>query len=108
MKRGDIVIAAGRGAYSGKPRPALLIQADFFNETYSVTVLLLTSEANDLPLLRVGISSSPETGLTSPSWVMIDKIVTIRRTAISKTIGTVDRSTMIEIERRLAVFIGLA
>lgn len=108
MRRGNIVVAAGRGAYSAKPRPALVIQSDFFDETDSVTVLLLTSEENDLPLLRVSIPSSQGTSLATSSWVMIDKPVTLRRTAISKAIGSVDRSTMIEIERRLAVFLGIA
>lgn len=108
MKRGDIVIAAGRGAYSGKPRPALVIQADFFDETDSITVLLITSEEADMPLLRVRIPPNQETGLTTPSWVMIDKPVTLGRTAIRKVIGSSNGLTMIEIERRLAVFLGIA
>lgn len=31
MKRGDIVLAAASGDY-GKPRPALIIQSNLFNE----------------------------------------------------------------------------
>ncbi|MGH8611906.1 MAG: type II toxin-antitoxin system PemK/MazF family toxin [Gammaproteobacteria bacterium] len=44
MKRGDLVTVAMQGDF-GKPRPALVIQSDLFNDTHpSVTVLPLTSE----------------------------------------------------------------
>ncbi len=39
MKRGSIVVVAARGAYTGKPRPALVVQSDLFNPTHaSVTI----------------------------------------------------------------------
>ena len=38
MRRGDLVTIALPGAY-GKPRPALVIQSDLFDEHPSVTVL---------------------------------------------------------------------
>jgi mRNA interferase MazF len=43
LKRGDVVVVALPGDY-GKPRPALIIQSDLFNETHaSVTVIPVTS-----------------------------------------------------------------
>jgi len=33
VKRGAIVVVAARGAYTGKPRPALVVQSDLFNPT---------------------------------------------------------------------------
>jgi mRNA interferase MazF len=42
MKRGDLVTVAVQGDF-GKPRPALIIQADQFGDHPSVTVLLITS-----------------------------------------------------------------
>lgn len=48
MKRGDLVTVALSGDY-GKPRPALVIQADAFDQLGSVTVLRLTSELHDWP-----------------------------------------------------------
>ena len=48
MTRGDIVVVATKGAYSGKPRPALVVQADMFNETHSsLTVCPITSDCID-------------------------------------------------------------
>ena len=108
MRRGDIVTIASHGHYTGKPRPAIAIQADFFHQTNSITVLLVTTRETNASLLRVGVSADVGSGLASPSWAMIDKIVTIRRSAVGKRIGTVDPPTMLEIERRLAVFLGIA
>jgi PemK-like, MazF-like toxin of type II toxin-antitoxin system len=34
MKRGAIVVVAARGPYTGKPRPAVVVQSDLFNPTH--------------------------------------------------------------------------
>ena len=58
MKRGDIVTVAASGDY-GKPRPAVIVQADAFDAIPSVTVMPLTSEIrDDVPLLR-GVLTHP-------------------------------------------------
>ncbi len=72
MNRGDIVIVATRGAYTGKPRPALVVQDDDFNPTHaSVTLCPITSDCVDAPLFRVSLPAGPRTGLTRPSQVMV-------------------------------------
>ena len=48
--RGDFVTIAMQGDF-GKPRPALVIQADQFNEHASVTVLPVTGTLVAAPLL---------------------------------------------------------
>ena len=108
MKRGDIVIATSRGDYTGKPRPAIVMQSNFFDETNSLTLLLMTGSDTDAPLLRVPIAANAETGLATSSWAMVDKVVTVKRSAIGEIIGRVDPRTMLEISRRLAVFLGIA
>ena len=56
MTLGDIVVVATRGAYTGKPRPALVVQADPYNETHaSVTLCPITSDCVDAPLFRVAL-----------------------------------------------------
>ena len=62
MKRGDLVTVAVSGDY-GKPRPALVVQADAFDLHPSVIVLPLTSEIHDAPLFRVPVGAAKETGL---------------------------------------------
>jgi mRNA interferase MazF len=45
VTRGDILIVATRGACTGKPRPAVVVQSDVFNETHGcVTVCPVTSD----------------------------------------------------------------
>jgi mRNA-degrading endonuclease toxin of MazEF toxin-antitoxin module len=42
IKRGDIVTVAANGHYSGKPRPALVLQSNLFAALGNVTICLLT------------------------------------------------------------------
>lgn len=107
MKRGDFVTIAMQGGY-GKPRPALVIQADAFSAHTSVTVALVTSTCVDAPLLRVPVDPDDRNGLQKPSQVMVDKVMTVRRERIGGAIGTLARETLLEVDRRLAVFLGIA
>src|SRR5271155_3055014 len=86
MKRGDLVTIAVSGDY-GKPRPALVVQANAFDTLASVTVLRLTSELHDWPTFRVTIAPTPENKLRVSSQVMIDKAVTVPREKIGKPLG---------------------
>lgn len=106
MKRGDLVTVAISGDF-GKPRPALIVQSDSFAETGTVTLLLVTSTPIDAPLLRVPLEPNSENGLVQPSWVMIDKAMSVKRERIGRVIGQVSEETMLTITRNLAVFLGI-
>lgn len=96
MIRGDIVVVASRGAYTSKPRPALVVQADAFNPTHaSISICPITSDCVDAPLFRVPLPSGPRTGLAVASQVMIDKVVNVPREALGDVIG---RCESIELE----------
>lgn len=107
MMRGDFVTIAMQGDY-GKPRPALIIQANQFSEHTSVTILPLTSTLIGAPLLRITVEPNTENGLQKPSQVMLDKLMTVKRDKIGPAFGCIDADTMVEIERCLAVFLGIA
>jgi mRNA interferase MazF len=107
MMRGDLVPIAMQGDF-GKPRPALAIQANPYSQHSSVTVLLITSTLVAAPLLRVTLQPSPENGLQKPSQVMIDKAMTVQRNKVGKAFGRIDANAMVEVERCLAVFLGIA
>jgi mRNA interferase MazF len=107
MIRGDLVTIAMQGDF-GKPRPALVIQANLFREHTSVTVLPITSTLVAAPLLRVTVQPSTENGLQKPSQIMVDKVMTVKRDKIGKTFGHIGSGVMVEIERCLAVFLGIA
>ena len=107
MKRGDLVTVALQGDF-GKPRPALVIQSDAFSDLETVTVLLVTGSLVDAPLLRISILPDAENGLRKESQVMIDKAMTVKRDKIGPAFGHIDANVMVEIERCLALFLGIA
>lgn len=105
--RGDFVTIAMQGDF-GKPRPALIIQADQFSEHSSVTVLPLTSALVAAPLLRITVQPAVGNGLQKPSQVMVDKAITVKRDKVGLPFGRIDADALIEVERCLAVFLGIA
>ena len=105
--RGDFVTIAMQGDF-GKPRPALVIQADPFREHATVTVLPVTSTLVGAPLFRITVQPSAENGLQKPSQVMVDKAMTVKLDKVGKAFGHIDAAAMIEVERCLAVFFGIA
>ena len=105
--RGSIVSVALQGDY-GKPRPAVIIQSDLFAQAHTTTLLLITSTLIDAPLFRLNVDPSPENGLRVKSQVMIDKVMTVRSDKIGQAFGHLGDSKMLEINRALALFIGLA
>jgi mRNA interferase MazF len=105
--RGDLVTIAMQGDF-GKPRPALVIQADHFSEHATVTVLPVTSTLVAAPLLRIAVEPGAENGLQQTSQVMVDKAMTVERDKVGRTFGRIDADTMVEVERCLAVFLGIA
>ncbi|MDQ2803560.1 MAG: type II toxin-antitoxin system PemK/MazF family toxin [Pseudomonadota bacterium] len=92
----------------GKPRPALIVQADPFAALPSVTVLPLTSELHREQLVRIAVQPSDRTGLRKPSQVMVDKVSTVPRTRVGDRMGELDAGTMQAVDTALARFLGLA
>src|SRR5262249_42008416 len=101
-------VVAMPGDY-GKPRPALVVQSDLFDETHaSVSVAPVTSTIVDAPLFRLIVEPSPLTGLRSVSQIMIDKVTTVRRDRLGKTIGRADDEVLSRVNRALALWFGIA
>ena len=107
MRRGDLVTVAMTGDF-GKPRPALIIQADQFDQTGTVTVLLLSTMLTDAPLIRLTVSPTAGNGLHETSQVMIDKAMSVKRSKIGRAIGRIDDDAMVSVNRSLALFLGFA
>lgn len=107
MRRGDIVVVALQGD-SGKPRPALVIQADWFNALMTVVVLPLTGTLRNAELTRIGIAPGEQNGLRAPSQIAVDRPQAIRREKIGQVIGRADDATMLQVDRALSVFLGMA
>jgi mRNA interferase MazF len=86
VRRGDLVTVALPGSY-GKPRPALIIQSDLFDEHPSLTILPITSELRATPLFRIDIGPTAANGMRKPSQIMVDKAQTIPRGELAKPLA---------------------
>jgi len=107
MNRGSFVTIAMQGDF-GKPRPALVIQSDQFNEHATVTVLLVSSTLVDAPLFRVTVQPDKTNNMQKPSQVMVDKAITVKRDKLGPAFGSAGDEIMLEVGRCLAVFLGIA
>jgi mRNA interferase MazF len=107
LKRAEIWTVAGGEAYAGKPRPVVIIQDDRFAALNSVTVCPLTS--NPLPApFRVAIEPSDANGLRHPSFVMVDKTMSLPRARLRDRVGRLTPADMMNINRAVIVFLGFA
>lgn len=74
MTRGEIWTVAGGGDYADKPRPAVILQSDEFDDTESITLGGITSNPAAMTLFRVRIAPGATNGLRSPCQAMLDKL----------------------------------
>lgn len=108
IARGAVVIVSARGAYTGKPRPALVVQANTFNPTHaSVTICPITSAWVDAPLFRVSLPPGERTGLKAASQVMVDKVVSVPRSSITSAVGQCDDDAVAAVGDALRRWLGL-
>ncbi len=107
MKRGEVWLVSGGGDYTGKPRPAVILQDDAFDTSTSVTLCPLTSDKTDGALVRIQITPKPINGLKKVSWLMADKITTTARTKLSQRIGEIDPDELLQLNQAVIVFLGL-
>jgi mRNA interferase MazF len=98
------------GVYAAKPRPAVIVQDDLFDATSSVIIAPMTSALLDAPLMRIRISGGDGrlSGLDRDSDVMIDKLTTVRRSNVHTRVGRLTAEQLVEIERAVMAFLGLA
>lgn len=107
-RRGDLVTVAVQGSF-GKPRPALVIQSDLFNERHpTVTLCLVSSDQRQAPLFRLTVSPTVENGLRADSQIQIDKVMTVLQEKVGPAFGRLDDATMLKVNRALALFMGIA
>lgn len=107
MRRGELWTASGGGHYASKPRPVLIVQDDLFDATDSITICPLTTDPTDIPLLRIPLSATVDSGLTAPSRLMVDKLTTMPRPKLGERIGNVADTDMLSLSRALVVFLGI-
>lgn len=106
--RQSIVLVAAKGAYTGKPRPWVVIQSDAFAETDSVILCGFTHVLiRDVGLLRIDVAPSEQNGLRIPCQLQVEKVVTVRRTDVGREIGRLEDVFMRRLDEALRDIIGL-
>ena len=108
MRRGDVVVVADRGGgdYAAKPRPAVVVQSDLYDQTLSIVVCPITTVHHQAALLRLPLAPSERLALRAPSWIMVDKLTSIRRDRVGPGIGRISDDEAMALNRSLAVFLG--
>lgn len=103
-----MVIVAAPGDY-GKPRPAVVVQADALTESGlgSVILCLLTSTLVDAPLFRLTVEPGPENGLRQSSQIMVDKLLAVSRKRITGVVGRINDEQLLQLNRTLAFVVGI-
>ena len=108
MRRGEIWTVAGGGDYTGKPRPAVVVQDDSFDATASVTVCAFTTDPTEAALFRIPIEPTERNGLRSSCSLMVDKLTTIPKRKVGERVGRLDDEDVLRLNRAIMVFLGLA
>ncbi|MBX9617362.1 MAG: type II toxin-antitoxin system PemK/MazF family toxin [Caulobacteraceae bacterium] len=106
MRRGDIVTVALAGDH-GKPRPAVIIQADRTADIASVLVCLCTSRIEETSNYRLRVEPTPLNGLLKPTLVQAEKIHAVTRTKCGPVMGHLTPGQISDIDNRLSFILGL-
>jgi mRNA interferase MazF len=94
--------------YSGKPRPAVVVQADRWLQAHpSVTLCPLTSSVVEAPLVRIAVTPSPPNGLQKPSQLMVDKLFSVPIQAVGGVVGQLEPQVLIELDLALRDWLDL-
>ncbi len=108
MKRGAVVTIAAGSGFGSKPRPALIVQADEYTTPDTVIVAPFTSELADGKTVRPRYEPTAANGLRRPSELMVDILITSRRSKLGVVLGNLDREGMARADRALLAILGLA
>ena len=108
MRRGEIWTVSGGANYTGKPRPAVILQDDSFDATASITLCVFTSDPTDAPLFRLVIEPTATNSLRTASRLMVDKVTTVPKDKLGEKIGRLDDADVLRLNQAVLVFLGLA
>ena len=108
MRRGEIWTVSGGSTYTGKPRPAVIVQEDSFDATASITVCAFTSDPIDAPLFRLLVEPTETNGLRIASRLMVDKVTTVPKDRLGEKVGRLNDADMLRLNQAVLVVLGLA
>ena len=90
----------------GKPRPAVIVQADVI-QTGTVLACLLTGDVDQVAPYRLRLEPHAENGLRQPSLVQADKIYPVPLSKCGPVIGRLSAQDMTMLNLHLTFVLGL-
>jgi mRNA interferase MazF len=108
LRRGTVVTVASLGVYSGKPRPAVLVQADRWLLAHpSVTLCPITRTLRQAAMVRITMAASPRNGVRKPSQLMVDKLFTVPLQAVGELVGQLEPQGLVDLDLALRGWLEL-
>jgi mRNA interferase MazF len=102
-----VVLSVLQG-HLGKPRPAVIVQANELGpDRLTIIICPTSSDIGATPAFRPVILPSLLNGLREPSMVMIDKIVAVRKERLRAVIGTLGSEDTRKVDEALFFVLGL-
>lgn len=108
MKWGEIWTQSGGPGYAGKPRPVLILQADWLDKTESIITCGITTRPDRILRSRPALEPSETNGLNKPSEIMLDKIIAVHRDKLGLRIGAVNEDDMERVRVAVMLVLGFA
>ena len=106
MRRGDVWTLRD-DRYASKARPVVIVQSDLAGGSDSVILTLLTTSNNEELPNRVSVQPTPANGLRQASFVMAEKLLTVRRSELGIRVGALTDAQMHTISAALATVLGI-
>ena len=99
----------GRGSEQSGRRPGLIVQTDSANSNrgYENTIVLAISSQAKRVSFHVPIQPTESNGLTKPSYVKCEQILTISKERLLKKMGTLSETDMKEVEKAIRTVLDL-
>lgn len=108
VQRGDIFSTVGKGDFSTKPRPGLIVQSNAFNAHHpAFTVCPITTHLTGDGLYRIAIAGDETTGLLDDSEIEIDRVQAIWRHRIRQHIGRAPDDIMARVDEAFRRWLDL-
>ena len=106
MRHGEIWTVAGGGDFAGKPRPAVIVQADPFESLPSATVCMFTTNPIEA-VVRVAIEPTSTNGLELTSYLMESNTSSVWKSRLVVQIGRLSDDDLQRLNQSLLVFLGV-
>ncbi|MFN3649361.1 MAG: type II toxin-antitoxin system PemK/MazF family toxin [Armatimonadota bacterium] len=99
----------GRGSEQLGRRPALVIQTDAANQNprYGNTIVAaISTKGRPLPF-HVPVTPTQESGLSRPSWVKCEQILTVSKERLLQRLGALNPGELARVEQALRLVLDL-